>query len=63
MWNKSDHADNFGTLTWLRELFLGSKGRYKIQMVTGFILPKVQGNRRSATGKADVAIGAVNKLK
>jgi len=53
----TEHGGTPGALEWLKENFMVSSGPYDLKVVTGAKLPKVKGNRRSATGKADILIG------
>ena len=62
-WNKSEYGGTPGALAWLKEHLLGSNSKYDVKIVTGSSLPKVKGNRKSATGKADIAIGDANDIK
>lgn len=57
-WNKSKHGGTAGALQWLSKNFLPSDSLYELKVVTGTSLPKVSGNRKSATGKSDILIGA-----
>jgi hypothetical protein len=52
-----------GAVAWLKKFLLTSHERYDVKIIAGENLPKVKGNRRSATGKADVAIGVADDIK
>ena len=62
VWSKSEHRGTPGALEWLKEHFLDTNGAYELKVVTGASLPKVKGNRKSATGKADIAIGTKSDI-
>ena len=62
VWSKTEHRGTPGALEWLKEHFLDTNGAYELKVVTGASLPKVKGNRRSATGKADIAIGTKSDI-
>ena len=62
VWNKGEHRGTPGALEWLKEHFLDTNGAYELKVVTGASLPKVKGNRKSATGKADISIGAKSDI-
>ena len=56
-WSKGEHGGTPGALEWLKENFLRSSNFYDLKVVTGAKLPRVKGNRKSATGKTDILIG------
>ena len=62
VWSKTEHRGTPGALEWLKEHFLDTNGAYELKVVTGASLPKVKGNGRSATGKADIAIGTKSDI-
>lgn len=62
VWSKSEHRGTPGALEWLKEQFLDTNGAYELKVVNGASLPKVKGNRKSATGKADIAIGTKSDI-
>ena len=61
-WDKYEHRGTPGALNWIKENFLVSNDQYDLKVVTGANLPKVKGNRRSATGKTDIVIGDKNDI-
>ena len=50
-WDKYEHRGTLGPLKWLKENSLVPNDQYDLKVVTGTNLPKVKGNRRSATEK------------
>ena len=44
-------------MKWANEHLLAGEKEYGLKVVTGAVLPKVKGNRKSAGGKGDIAIG------
>lgn len=61
-WKKGEHRGTPGARNWLNQHFLDSNGRYGLKNITGASLPKVKGNRKSATGKGDLAIGVATDI-
>ena len=45
-----------GALAWMTDNFMVSNGPYDLKVVTGAKLPKVKGNRKSATGTTDTIL-------
>ena len=62
VWNMGKHGGTLGALEWLKENFLPTDSPYNLKVVTGAKLPKVKGNRKSATGKTDVLIGLATDI-
>jgi hypothetical protein len=56
-WKKGEHAGTPGARDWVRDNLLGDDTTFSLKVVTGSMLPKVKANRRSASGKGDLAIG------
>ncbi|CAB9525657.1 hypothetical protein SEMRO_1707_G292580.1 [Seminavis robusta] len=66
VWNKSEHAGTLEVVEWFNQhLLAGEKGeeKYGLKVVTGAVLPKVKGNRKSAAGKGDIAIGKLENME
>jgi hypothetical protein len=63
VWNKSEHAGTPGVVKWANKHLLAGEKEYGLKVVTGAVLPKVKGNRRSAAGKGDIAIGKLANMK
>jgi len=61
-WNKNENGGTQGALEWLKEKFMVSQSPYDLKVVTGTTLPKVKGNRKSATGKTDIIVGDANDI-
>ena len=59
---KGEHGGTPGALEWLKDNFLRSNSMYDLKQVTGAKLPKVRGNRKSATGKSDILIGVASDI-
>ena len=61
-WDKGKQAGTQGAVEWLKENFLRSTSVYDFKEVTGAKLPKVHGNRKSATGTSDILIGTATDI-
>jgi hypothetical protein len=59
---KGEHDGTPGARDWFYEHFLlGTK--YNLKVVTGTSLPKIEGDQKSATGKADIQIGFQEQME
>ena len=56
-WKKYEHAGTPGARDWVRDNLLGDDRTFGLKVVTSSMLPKIKANRRSASGKGDLAIG------
>ncbi|CAB9507418.1 expressed unknown protein [Seminavis robusta] len=63
VWNNSEHAGTPGVVKWANEHLLAGEKEYGLKVVTGAVLPKVKGNRKSAAGKGDIAIGKLENME
>jgi len=63
VWNKSEHAGMPEAVKWTNKHLLAGEQEYGLKVVTGAALPKVKGNRKSAAGKGDIAIGKLVNMK
>jgi hypothetical protein len=63
VWNKSEHAGTPGVVKWANKYLLAGETEYGLKVVTGAVLPKVKGNRKSAAGKGDIAIGKLVNME
>ena len=62
VWSESKHRGTTGALQWLKDQVLDTNGPYKLKIVSGVSLPKVKGNQKSTTGKANIAIGTKSDI-
>lgn len=62
VWKKGENAGTPGARDWVREHLLGDDQKLGLKVVTGSMLPKVKANRRSASGKGDLAIGCPRSM-
>eukprot|EP00797_Seminavis_robusta_P032976 Sro753_g197270.2 (244) ;mRNA; r:2165-2896 len=63
VWNKSEHASTPVVVEWFNQHLLAGEEKYGLKVVTGAVLPKAKGNRKSAAGKGDIAIGKLENME
>lgn len=62
VWKKGEHAGTPGARDWAHAHLLAEEGENGLRVVTGALLPAVKANRRSSSGKGDIAIGKLQDM-
>ena len=63
VWKKGEHSGTAGARDWAHTHLLGGDETFGLKVVSGALLPMVKANRRSASGKGDMAIGNAEDMK